>query len=58
MAKTKAVRIFTTLECLLCRSSENSKKRISGVSRYITSKNKRNTTDKLELKKYCRFCKL
>ena len=24
---------------------------------YITKKNKRNTTDRLELKKYCPFCK-
>jgi large subunit ribosomal protein L33 len=25
---------------------------------YSTTKNKKNTTEKLELKKYCRFCRL
>ena len=24
---------------------------------YVTKKNKRNTTERIELKKYCKFCK-
>lgn len=49
----KAVnRIQSILECTECR--ENGK---PGVSRYVTVKNKRNTTARLELKKYCRYDK-
>jgi large subunit ribosomal protein L33 len=54
MAKNKGPRIFITLECTECRKNEN--KRREGVSRYLTSKNRRNTPDKLELLKYCRHC--
>jgi len=47
----KAVnRMQVYLECASCRTSG-----MPGVSRYTTTKNKRNTTDRLELKKYCRF---
>jgi large subunit ribosomal protein L33 len=28
---------------------------LPGVSRYVSQKNKRNTTDRLEIMKYCRF---
>jgi len=42
MAKSKGVRIQVTLE----HRSEQ------GVYRYHTSKNRRNTTERLELKKY------
>jgi large subunit ribosomal protein L33 len=38
------------LECQSCRKSG-----MPGVSRYQTNKNKKKTTDKLELKKYCKF---
>ena len=34
------------LECTECKNRN-----------YITSKNKRNNTDRLELTKYCKFCK-
>jgi large subunit ribosomal protein L33 len=54
MAKNKGPRIFITLECTKCRSNEN--KRSLGVSRYLTSKNRRNTTEKLEISKYCKYC--
>jgi len=54
MAKNKGPRIFITIECSECRKNEN--KRSLGVSRYLTSKNRRNTPDKLELLKYCRHC--
>lgn len=38
------------LECTTCRKSG-----VPGVSRYATSKNKKNTTGRLEIAKYCRF---
>ena len=42
MAKGKDVRIKITLECT----------EAPGTSRYSTSKNRRNTTERVELKKY------
>ena len=54
MAKSKGLRIMITLECTECR--ENKDQRTPGVSRYQTSKNRRNTPDKLEISKYCRYC--
>ena len=51
MAKNKGVRIVITLECTECRS--NTDKRSQGVSRYTTEKNRRNTTERLEIKKFC-----
>jgi large subunit ribosomal protein L33 len=53
MSKVKSIRKFVTIECLECRDNILSK----GVSRYLTSKNKRNTPNKLEISKYCKFCK-
>ncbi|NET17486.1 MAG: 50S ribosomal protein L33 [Okeania sp. SIO1H6] len=50
----KGVRIVITLECTECRTSSN--KRSQGVSRYTTTKNRRNTTSRLELKKFCTHC--
>ena len=54
MAKNKGTRILITLECTECRFNKN--KRSSGVSRYLSQKNRRNNPERLELKKYCRFC--
>ncbi len=54
MAKNKGVRIIVTLECTECRSNAN--KRSPGVSRYTSTKNRRNTTSRLELKKFCTHC--
>ncbi|MEA5599392.1 50S ribosomal protein L33 [Rivularia sp. UHCC 0363] len=54
MAKNKGVRIILTLECTECRTNAN--KRSPGVSRYTTTKNRRNTTSRLELKKFCTHC--
>jgi large subunit ribosomal protein L33 len=42
------------LECTECRT--NTAKRSAGVSRYTTMKNRRNTTARLELSKFCRYC--
>jgi large subunit ribosomal protein L33 len=38
------------MECTECRKSDK-----PGVSRYVTIKNKRNTTGRVELKKYCKY---
>ncbi|MEO1210626.1 MAG: 50S ribosomal protein L33 [Cyanobacteria bacterium J06638_20] len=54
MMAAKGVRIIITLECTECRS--NPDKRTPGVSRYTTTKNRRNTTGRLELKKFCPNC--
>jgi large subunit ribosomal protein L33 len=55
MAKSKGVRIVITLECTQCRNGEI-EKRSNGVSRYSTMKNRRNTPDRLEIKKFCPHC--
>ncbi|MBN1478393.1 50S ribosomal protein L33 [Candidatus Sumerlaeota bacterium] len=49
MAKA-ATRVQVILECTECRKSG-----VPGVSRYVTTKNKRTTTGRIELRKYCRF---
>lgn len=54
MGKSKGPRVNITLECCDCRKAVN--KRSQGVSRYLTSKNRRTTTVKLELSKYCPYC--
>ena len=54
MAKTKGPRTLITLECTECKKTKE--KRTAGVSRYLTSKNRRNNPDKLELLKFCRYC--
>jgi large subunit ribosomal protein L33 len=43
-------RIKVTLECTSCREADT-----DGVSRYMTIKNRRNTTGRIELSKYCKF---
>ena len=52
MAK-KGTRVVVTLECTEARTSSEPR-RSNGVSRYTTEKNKRNTTERLELKKFNR----
>ncbi len=49
MAK-KQNRVQAILECTECRKSG-----VPGVSRYVTTKNRTTTTQRLELKKYCKF---
>ena len=46
MAK-KGNRVHVSLEC-----TEHKETGVAGMSRYITTKNKKNTTERLELKKY------
>ncbi len=54
MKKSKGPRILVTLECSECRI--NNKKLSKGISRYITTKNKKNTINKIEINKYCKYC--
>ena len=51
MAK-KGNRVQVILEC-----TEQKASGVPGMSRYITTKNKKNDPDRLEMNKYCRFCK-
>lgn len=55
MAKSKGARIVITLECSN-RSLDVSQKRKPGVYRYTTTKNRRNTPSRIELKKFCPNC--
>jgi large subunit ribosomal protein L33 len=45
--KTKEARIQVILEC-----TEHKESGMAGTSRYITTKNRKNTPNRLELKKY------
>lgn len=51
-SKKKEARTNVALECSECKEK-------NGISRenYFVSKNKTNTTERLELKKYCPTCK-
>jgi large subunit ribosomal protein L33 len=51
MAK-KGNRIQVILECTEQKNTD-----VPGMSRYITTKNKKNTTERIELKKYNPFMK-
>ncbi len=50
--KSKGNRIQIILEC-----TEQKKAGIPGISRYVTQKNRKNTPERLELKKYNPFMK-
>ena len=45
--KAKGNRVLVILEC-----TEQKNSGLPGMSRYITTKNRKNTTERLELKKY------
>ncbi len=47
MAKQKEDRVQVILEC-----TEQKNSGVPGMSRYVTEKNRRNTPDRIELKKY------
>ena len=47
---SKGNRIVIQLECTTCKKSG-----LPGVSRYVTEKNRRTTSGRLELKKYCKY---
>ncbi|MBQ0115358.1 MAG: 50S ribosomal protein L33 [Bacteroidales bacterium] len=50
--KAKGDRIQVILEC-----TEQKASGVPGMSRYITTKNRKNTTERLELKKYNPYLK-
>lgn len=52
MTKNKGSRITINLECSEKNLSPNDKRK-KGVFRYTTTKNRRNTPHRIELKKYC-----
>ena len=52
MGKNKGARITITLEC--CCDLPNSEKRKPGIFRYTSSKNRRNTPNRIEVKKFCK----
>jgi len=56
MAKSKGTRLVITLECTECRTNEM--KRSAGVSRYATKKNRKNTPERIQLKKFCPHCNI
>nr|YP_009122885.1 ribosomal protein L33 [Capsicum lycianthoides]AJK90768.1 ribosomal protein L33 [Capsicum lycianthoides] len=60
MAKGKDVRVTVILECTSCVRNSVDKVSIDkvsrGISRYITQKNRHNTPNRLELKKFCPYC--
>lgn len=55
MAKNKGSRIIITLECSH-RNVKNNQQRKKGIFRYTTTKNRRNTPNRIELKKFCPNC--
>nr|YP_010902480.1 ribosomal protein L33 [Hypnea nidifica]WCH54335.1 ribosomal protein L33 [Hypnea nidifica] len=55
MGKNKGARITITLECT-CQDSNNITKRKNGIFRYTTSKNRRNTPNRLQINKFCPNC--
>ena len=58
MAKTKGARIVITLECTRCRTVSAADKRSLGCFRYTSTKNRRNTTNRLEIRKFCPHCNM
>ncbi|MBE6310404.1 MAG: 50S ribosomal protein L33 [Muribaculaceae bacterium] len=50
--KAKGNRVQVILECTEQRASG-----VPGISRYITTKNRKNTTERMELKKYNPYLK-
>nr|QXU76274.1 ribosomal protein L33 [Dicranopteris pedata] len=55
MTKSKDTRVTIALECTSCTRKKTGNKS-SGISRYTTRKNRRNTPTRLELKKYRPYC--
>nr|ANP26126.1 ribosomal protein L33 [Tacca chantrieri] len=56
MAKGKDVRVRVFLECAGCNRNDINKE-LPGISRYITQKSRHNTPNRLELRKFCRYCR-
>lgn len=70
MVKNKSARIIITLRCTKCKGNVNNINKPKGIFStqifnfqqstkkidYTTTKNRRNTPDRLELKKFCPNC--
>nr|ABG74778.1 ribosomal protein L33 [Jasminum leratii] len=56
MAKGKDARVTVILECTSCVRNGVKNAASRGVSRYITQKNRHNTPNQLELRKFCPYC--
>ena len=59
MAKNKGTRIIVTLKCTECNTSitqTETQSRTSKQIAYTTKKNRRNTPDRIELRKFCPKC--
>nr|YP_011007445.1 50S ribosomal protein L33 [Sporochnus bolleanus]WAM64874.1 50S ribosomal protein L33 [Sporochnus bolleanus] len=63
MGKNKGARIIITLRCTECRKRVNDNGKTGSLSKvrtkkidYTTTKNRRNTPDRVELKKFCPNC--
>lgn len=57
MAKNKGSRIVINLECTdLNKGLPITQKRKKGIFRYASTKNRKNTPHRLELKKFCPNC--
>jgi len=50
-------REFITIECVESREAKRKGEEVKGVSRYITTKNKKTMTDKVEKMKFNPFLK-
>ena len=57
MAKNKGSRIIITLECSH-KNLKNTDLRKKGLFRYTTTKNRKNTPNRIEIKKFCPNCNL
>ncbi|KAK8956860.1 hypothetical protein KSP39_PZI001045 [Platanthera zijinensis] len=56
MSKGKDFRIIVIFECTYCvRKGIN--KESTGISKYITQKNRHSTPNRFELRKFCRYCR-
>ncbi len=68
MAKNKGARIIITLRCTECKKTLSNNEKTEVISNqlrkgrknkkidYTTTKNRRNTPDRLELRKFCPNC--
>ena len=57
MGKNKGTRTVITLECACIGKKNNQVNNSKNViCRYTSSKNKRNTPSRLELRKFCKHC--
>nr|YP_009399924.1 ribosomal protein L33 [Tolypiocladia glomerulata]ARW69743.1 ribosomal protein L33 [Tolypiocladia glomerulata] len=55
MGKNKGSRIVITLQCD-CKNKPLTDQRKKGIARYTSCKNRRNTPNRLEIKKFCKYC--